>query len=125
METCHPPHKYPRADEACGDLRNETACWSPVCSTDCYRTEDTSNNFIALRRPPGTAGGDTLYAEFQSGDLTQGDVKFDAVDFVEYYDVGADPWQMHNLASALPAEKRGALSARLHEWLGCAGDACP
>ena len=26
----------------------------------------------------------TLYAEFQTGDLSKGDINFDAVDFVEY-----------------------------------------
>jgi len=126
---CTTPHSYPDADEECGDLQHGTACWSPVCQTDCYRTEDEANNFIGLRRPPldGVAGADVLYAEFQRGDLSTGkDVAFDDVDFTEYYDTAADPWQLSNLAErADTAAARAKLHTRLHEWFGCAGDACP
>ena len=126
---CTTPHSYPDADEECGDLQHGTACWSPVCQTDCYRTEDEANNFIGLRRPPldGVAGADVLYAEFQRGDLSSGtDVAFDDVDFTEYYDTAADPWQLSNLAErADTAAARAKLHTRLHEWFGCAGDACP
>ena len=128
VSDCRPnPGRYPHGDENCGDLEHGTQCWSPVCDESCYRTENQANNFIGLRRPPGTAGGDVLYAEFQSGDLAKADVKFDAVDFTEYYNVSADPWQMKNLAasSSLTVAARDELHTRLHLWYNCAGDACP
>ena len=100
-------------------------CWSPICSSSCYRTEDRSNNFIAIRRPPGSPSGNVLYAEFQTGDLTTADIKFDRVDFTEFYNLTADPWQMHNLAGQLPKQHAGELHQRLHMWLGCAGVSCP
>ena len=100
-----------------------------MCVSDCYRTEDEANNFIALRRPPldGVPGSDVLYAEFQRGDLTSGeDILFDDVDFTEYYNTSADPWQLDNLAQqAETAAARTELHSRLHQWFGCAGDACP
>ena len=56
-----------------------TNCWTPVCTTNCYPTEDNTNNFIALRSLGGKGTGDnTLYAEFKTGDLTDGDVVFDS-----------------------------------------------
>ena len=76
-------------------------------------------------RPPGTPGGNVLYAEFQSGDLSKGEINFDQVDFTEYYNIATDPWQMNNLAGEISVRDARELHTRLHMWLGCAGDACP
>lgn len=70
-------------------------------------------------------GGNVLYAEFQKGDLTKADIDFSQIDFTEYYNLTADPWQMHNLAGALTEHVRSELHDRLHLWLGCAGTSCP
>ena len=114
MSDCTGKGTYPKSDTDCTSLANNSACWTPVCQKNCYATEDTTNNFIGLRSLPTAAaaatarggatgvieGGihtasvgsseassrapNTLYAEFQTGDLSVGDINFDAVDFVEY-----------------------------------------
>lgn len=86
--------------------------------------ETPENNFIAVRQV-GEAGN-TLYAEFMTGDMTDGDVDFSKTDFVEYYNVTADPWEMDNLAAAGAAP--GVLAERhaaLRRWYSCAGASCP
>ena len=70
-----------------------------------------------------------MYAEFKTGNLDLGAVDFDdgANDFIEVYDVHADPWQMDNLRDALTPkwinldELHGAAMA----WYQCAGESCP
>lgn len=117
---------YPHGDAMCVDLAAGTGCWCGrgPNSSDCYATEDRANNFIALRS--FAAGADELYAEFQRGDLAEGPVDFDAVDFTEYYDLAADPWQMRNLASDPSSlARREALRGRLRRWLACSGKSCP
>lgn len=117
---------YPRQDSQCVDLANNTGCWCDGKAGDpsCYATEDTANNFAALRRL--APGEDALYAEFQTGDMTAAPIDFTRIDFVEHYDLAKDPWQMVNMAAdpAL-APRRKALHARLQEWLRCVGEACP
>lgn len=122
-----PTGDYPNRDANCANLSDNADCW---CTNDnrihdptCYATEDKSNNFIALREL--TNGHNTIYAEFQSGDLTTGNVQFDLVDFVEHYDVSQDIWQMHNLAHSLPEARRASLHERLHKWYRCSGSSCP
>merc|ERR1719160_1226278 len=101
------PHNYPKGDSWCTDLANNTDCWTspggPSKDPTCYETEDPSNNYIALRRFEDGVG--TLYAEFQTGDETEHDIKFDKVDFVEHFNVATDPWQMKNLAKD-PAQRQ-------------------
>ena len=82
---------------------------------------------IAPPDPTGPATGkpNTLYAEFQTGDLANGDIKFDAVDFVEYYDVDKDPWEVNNLATIAPASVLAPLKKQLHKWFDCSGASCP
>jgi hypothetical protein len=48
-------------------------------------TEDPSNNFIGIRHMAGSAFGDSLYAEFQTGNQYTADISFgaDEVDFIE------------------------------------------
>jgi len=119
---------YPNTDSNCANLANNSDCWCGngprVGGQNCYATEDEANNFIGIRRLG--PGENELYAEFQRGDLSLAPVDFDRVDFVEHYNVDADPWQMRNLVKepALAAH-RAALSARLREWLVCSGKSCP
>ena len=40
-----------------------------------------------------------------------------------YYDLKADPWQVHNRARVLPHGERDALRKRLHELRACQGQA--
>lgn len=93
------------------------------CNQECYITEDTTNNFIAIRTLG--KGDNALYAEFQTGDLTFADVDFATADFVEYYNVSADPWQMRNAVNDTPPERIAALHARVQQWYACKGAACP
>ena len=68
---------------------------------------------------------DSWNAEFQTGDLTSASVEFDKVDFLEYYDVDADPWQMNNLAKTAPKAELAPLKTKLRTWYSCAGSSCP
>jgi hypothetical protein len=91
-----------------------------------YPTESPANNFIGVRHMAGSEFGDTLYSEFQSGNQQVADVNFTQVDFVEYYNLTADTWQMDNLRDAPGTEGAQAkLKAKLHMWFDCAGDSCP
>merc|ERR1712062_570787 len=108
---------------------NNSDCW---CNSfeypsdpagECYPTEDTTNNFIAIRNL--TAGGNTLYAEFQKGDLATAGIDFDNIGFVEYFDLDKDPLQMNNLATSASHADLKPFSDRVHMWLKCSGKSCP
>jgi N-acetylglucosamine-6-sulfatase len=122
------PGKYPEQDSMCVDLANNADCWcgatgdKPTDDPNCYTTEDPTNNFIALRE---FTGGNTVYAEFETGDLTNSSVNFDKINFREYYNLDEDPWQMKNKATSMSKEVSGKFHSRLHEWLKCAGNSCP
>mmetsp|Transcript_79380 Transcript_79380/g.157819 ORF Transcript_79380/g.157819 Transcript_79380/m.157819 type:complete len:120 (+) Transcript_79380:852-1211(+) len=106
----------------------------PACDADCYPTEDSGNNFAALRHvkdgPLGSTG--SLYAEFHDGDATAERVDFGGTakpHLRELYN-GTDTWQMTNLLAdgtatsgraALAAEQ---LSAMLRTWVRCEGHTC-
>merc|ERR1712107_163433 len=62
-----------------------------------YKTEDLHNNFIGIRHMADSEFGDSSYAEYQSGNLNKEEINFDNVDFVEYFKLSEDPWQMKNL----------------------------
>jgi arylsulfatase A-like enzyme len=135
-EPLTPAREYPLSDSSCGDLTpgNNSACWSTSphvgkrgCLDDCYPTESTSNNFIGLRSMAGSRFGDTLYAEFQTGEQNDMNIDFSNLSFVEYYNASMDPWMMTNLAvgSARPASTLALLKTELHKWYDCAGATCP
>lgn len=67
-------------------------------------------------------------AEFQRGSLPEGTIRYDPPNFVEYFDVASDPWQLNNLAAAGAARPDATLAAlreELRVWRTCAGEACP
>merc|ERR1712232_240108 len=125
--TCDSKGHYPSADSNCGNLADNSDCWcgkpSPTTDPNCFETEDLTNNFIALRELG--EGNNMVYAEFQTGDMTNSNIQFDNISFVEYYDLSKDPWEMHNLAKTTPAAKLAALRTRLRQWFQCAGASCP
>ena len=103
------------------DTAGNDACWANGCSPstpgavpegcapctlDCYATESTANNFIALRTMPWSKHGNTLYVEYQKGEQILADINFTKVDFVERFDAAQDGWLMKNLYS----NTAGALS---------------
>jgi N-acetylglucosamine-6-sulfatase len=91
-----------------------------------YITEDTSNNFIGLRHMAGNPLGDTSYAEYQTGNQGLGDgIEFDKVDFIEYFNLTQDNWQMMNLHKTAPNATLQLLHTKLHKWFQCKGDSCP
>lgn len=125
------PGNYPETESFCATLApgNNSDCW---CNSfeypsdpagECYPTEDTTNNFIAIRNL--TAGGNTLYAEFQKGDLATAGIDFDNIGFVEYFDLDKDPLQMNNLATSASHADLKPFSDRVHMWLKCSGKSCP
>ena len=124
---------YPSHDANCGLLGSEpnSQCWSPPdagCKNPCYATESLSNNFIAIRSLKGSAAGNSLYAEYQTGDQRNKNIEFDAVDFREYYDMDKDPWQMNNLLNSTSTPSTpvpASLKAELDTFFKCAGSTCP
>lgn len=128
VEDCPTDGPYPQKDSSCVNLQDNTDCW---CGGDwpmkedgtCFATEDTTNNFIAIRdlRP----GSNIVYAEYQTGDQTDTSIEFDKVDFREYYDLDADAVQLQNKAVTVEQSELDALSHRLHAWFTCAGETCP
>jgi hypothetical protein len=123
--------KYPERDANCADLTPgaNADCW---CGDDsyptdpsgnCYATEDTANNFIAVRSLK--SGTNTVYVEYQSGDLRSNAIDFNKVDFVEYFDLDQDHVQLNNLARTAARDVLDLLSKRVHAWLKCSGKSCP
>jgi N-acetylglucosamine-6-sulfatase len=90
-----------------------------------YNTEDIHNNFIGLRHMADSEFGDTSYTEYETGNQAQTDISFDAVDFVEYFKLSKDPWQMKNLWKAGDNETQSKLHTKLRTWFNCRGDTCP
>jgi hypothetical protein len=63
---------FPQGDYSCTDLVHNRACWGGnMCNTNCYPTESIANNFIVLRSMTGSRFGNTLYAEFATGNQMQ------------------------------------------------------
>merc|ERR1712232_394522 len=89
-----------------------------------YKTEDLHNNFIGLRHMPSSEFGDTSYTEYQTGNQGQADIGFDAIDFVEYFNLTQDTWQMHNLWKVADQGTQEKLSKKLRAWFNCRGDDC-
>jgi N-acetylglucosamine-6-sulfatase len=120
---------YPHRDTWCGDLDGptNTHCWALYgCSKDCYPTESTANNYIALRSMPGSRFGNTLYAEYQTGDQSKKDVNFTThVDAHEYYNATADPWMLNNSYPDADSALQADLHDALQKWFKCAGASCP
>lgn len=131
MANCHPPRGadkgYPHEDTPCGDLTPGTNnnCWSQLCTTDCYPTESIANNFIVLRSMADSAFGNTMYAEFQTGNLNKGPIEFTTPDFYEFYDVSNDTWMMNNLYNHTSRATIQAHHDALQTFFTCAGDTCP
>ena len=79
METCNQTliaeNSYPAVDSDCVDLVSQpnAQCWGGnECTSNCYPTESTANNFIGLRSMSGSSFGNTLYAEFETGNQGEG-----------------------------------------------------
>jgi len=89
-----------------------------------YNTEDLHNNFISIRHMPWSEFGDTSYTEFQTGNMKNALVDFDAVDFVEYFNLTGDAWQFRNLRKSGDQIVQKKLSDKLHSWYTCRGDSC-
>lgn len=125
-----PVGKYPESDANCADLTpgKNADCWcgDNAYPTDpagnCYATEDTTNNFIAIRSLKD--GENTVYAEYQSGSLYDKPIEFDTVDFVEYYDLDTDSVQLKNLAKTTTKDL-STLSEKVQAWYRCSGKSCP
>lgn len=69
---------------------------------------------------------DFLFAEFT--DVTvAADWSYppSGIQFVEYYDMRSDPYQLHNLWHATPVEMQRILHDRLQELFICQGNTCP
>ena len=90
-----------------------------------YQIESSANNYVGIRHVGGEFG-DTLYAEYQAGNLAEEDVDFTEVDFVEYFNLTEDSWAMDNLRDAPgAAAAQQKLHAKLLAWYACSGDSCP
>jgi len=92
---------------------------------DGYKTEDIHNNFIGLRHLKDSEFGDTSYAEYQTGNQQKANIDFDNIDFVEYFSLSEDPWQMNNLWKKGDNATQSKLHDKLQVWFTCRGDSCP
>jgi hypothetical protein len=120
---CLPTVGYPQRDTWCGDLDSNTHCWALYnCNTSCYDTETPQNNYIGLRT---ITGANTLYVEYQTGNLDQAAIEFDRVDYIEIYDYDTDKWATKNRVNTTAATHKAALQAELHKWYTCKGAECP
>jgi len=65
--------------------------------------------------------------EYQKGMQSDADIDFTGVDFVEVFNVTADPEMMHNTFnnSRGAGTPVGPAHDALRRWLRCAGAACP
>jgi N-acetylglucosamine-6-sulfatase len=81
-----------------------------------------SNTYRALRYTSGgpVGSGNMLYAEFTA----LADWNFTNYNFVEVFDVEADPHQLTNLASKVPNSTKRALHDMLHAQWKCQGEHC-
>ena len=70
--------------------------------------------------------GDVSYAEYQTGNQGQANIDFTAVDFVEFFNVTTDNWQMDNMWNdTSTAATQAELHKVLRSWYDCRGDSCP
>ena len=120
---------WPETDCDCVDLKEKEGCWGPDkgsvqpnCNQECYPTENTANNYIALR---SVGDVNTLYAEFATGNQDLSDIDFNTPDFYEYYNSEIDPWQVNNLHSSTDSKMLKKLHVQLHEYFNCKGIECP
>lgn len=124
-------YSYPQSDGYCTTLTpgNNTDCWCqsqeyPVDPAgDCIPVEDPINNFLALRRLQ--AGQNFVYAEYQRGDMSTADVRFDNISFVEFFDLDTDPDHMYNLGMNASVEVTKPISDLLRTYFNCIGSSCP
>lgn len=73
----------------------------------------------------GSKYGNTLYAEYQTGHLSQKPIDFDALNFHEYYNLDTDEWEMDNLYNKTDKALLSSMHDTLHQWYNCKGRECP
>lgn len=89
----------------CGGEHGRCPCDASNNTYKCVRTLNSTEN--------------SIYCEFD-----------DSEDFVEYYDINADPYELHNIASSAESQtaavrdKMAALRARLRSFMRCWGADC-
>ena len=76
-----------------------------------HMIEGWNNTYTCLRTLSDSEN--SIYCEFA-----------DTENFVEFYDIAADPWQLHNVAKQLAPVLRDRLKERLQELRACAGTTC-
>jgi len=119
---------YPYSDANCVTLTvspNED-CWGPGCTRDCYPSENDQNNFIALRLINATHN--LIYTKYKTGSQTEDNITFQDPDFIEIFNVSADPWNLVNLAniSTTTSSDYAQLDSDLMAAFACtSADTCP
>ena len=106
--------------DQCGWTWNLSGCPAPAGEDPFVLIDGPFNTWAMLRVINETH--DLSYAEFRPMSAPPNK---SATNFTELYDNAADPWQLENIASALPPAVRADLSARLWAVATCALDACP
>mmetsp|Transcript_465 Transcript_465/g.1306 ORF Transcript_465/g.1306 Transcript_465/m.1306 type:complete len:285 (+) Transcript_465:880-1734(+) len=97
----------------------QTSCGLSKCPfpwDEPLRNPDAGNNTYRCVRTYDNVdqgGEDSIYCKFQ-----------DDEDFVEYYDINANPWQLNNDVGTLTAAEKLSYEARLEELLNCQGASC-
>eukprot|EP01063_Lacrimia_lanifica_P009215 TRINITY_DN1622_c0_g1_i1.p1 TRINITY_DN1622_c0_g1~~TRINITY_DN1622_c0_g1_i1.p1 ORF type:complete len:469 (+),score=121.22 TRINITY_DN1622_c0_g1_i1:1-1407(+) len=104
-----------------GDLPNSPQGTLPKCvegEGQCWLIDSAESNlWRALRTLNATHN--TQYIEYDA------EFTFDKVDFHEYYDITADPYQMRNLYPSLSDENKASLHQAISKYWACQGATCP
>lgn len=89
-----------------------------------HTVDDATNTYRAMRVRNSTH--DFLYAEFTDVTVAS-DWSFppSGIQFVEYYDMRNDPYQLHNLYQSMSSTTQRTLRDRLQELYTCQGNDCP
>lgn len=99
-------------------------CERPKNNCGGHVVDDATNTYRSMRVRNGTH--DFLYAEFTDVTIAA-DWTFSpaAIQFVEYYNLQTDPFQLHNLYNVTSQGELLALRQRLQELFTCQGETCP
>lgn len=98
-----------------GDVRQPEASCPIIRAT----VDSVNNSWACLRTLNGTEN--SLFCDFFDGFQLRGDAQ---PNFVEYYDLQHDPWQLTNSAANLTTDQLASLRHRLEELRQCNGIRC-
>ena len=83
---------------------------------------------LSMSSLPSVCCAALRYYRYQTGNQADGPygINFTRTDFVEFFNLTRDTWQMNNLwHDPATSATQQELRTKLHAWFACAGDNCP